>query len=274
MNCADLRRGYAIQYGLPISLQSSASLSQYEFYRENVYLEGLFNLARLFVAFDRSSIPQFSRYRQFPVSTQRLVRVEMTLKAISPSSTPFEIVQRADFVVTKQWMRILLWQQAMSRGLLSSDSHIKSMNFTFPAGVARDLLRWMGSFSTDNLMPLGRDQLVKLFEVTNSLADVILCNPKLSERENRRLGPVDYLHGLYQTVSPLLELDPCFNSVLREKTAEALIRAPTRFWDLGFDEISEDEDSEFGDATTQGGFGEGSPPLTAQNDDPSPLFCS
>jgi hypothetical protein len=113
----------------------------------------------LFVAFDRSSIPQFSRYRQFPVSTQRLVRVEKTLEEISPPSAPFEVVQRADFVVTKQWMRILLWQQAVSRGLLSSTSCIESMKFSFPAEVAQDLLRWMGPFSTDNLMPLGRDQV-------------------------------------------------------------------------------------------------------------------
>jgi hypothetical protein len=152
-------RGYAIQYGLPISLQSTASLSQYEFYQENVYVEGLFNLAHLFVTFDRSCIPQFSRYRQFPVSAQRLVRVEKTLEDILPPSTPFEVVQRADFIVTKQWMRILLWQQAMSRGLLSSNSHIKSMSFAFPTEVARDLLRWMAAFSIENLMPLGRDQV-------------------------------------------------------------------------------------------------------------------
>jgi hypothetical protein len=135
------------------------SLAPCKYYQDNVHAEGLFNLARLFVAFDRSSIPQFSRYRQFPVPTKRLLRVEKILEEISPPSTPFEIVQRADFMATKQWMRILLWQQAMSRGLHSSTSQIKSLNFSFPARVARGMLMWVGSFSTDNLMPLGRDQV-------------------------------------------------------------------------------------------------------------------
>ena len=105
-----MTRGYAVQYGLPISLHSTLSLAPAKYYQDNVHVEGLFNLARLFVSFDQSSIPQFSRYRQFPVSTKRLVRVEKTLEEISPSPTPFEVVQRADFIATKQWMRILLWQ--------------------------------------------------------------------------------------------------------------------------------------------------------------------
>jgi hypothetical protein len=79
---------------------------------------------------------------------------------------------------------------------------------------------------------------------------------------------VDFLHGLYQRISPLLELDPCFNSVLREKTAEALVREPTRFWDFGFDEVSEDEvaGSQSGGTARQDDLTPNGPHLSNENE--------
>ncbi len=44
----------------------------------------------------------------------------------------------------------------------------------------------------------------------------------------RDLGPPDLLHSLYSTMLPFLELDISFNSMLREKTAEVLLRAAPR----------------------------------------------
>jgi len=152
-----LNRGYAIQYGLPISLQSTISLSSVGRHGD-VYVHGLVNLAELFAKFDSSSVPRFSRYKEFPISASGLVHIEHTLADTSPSLTRFDTVQRADFLVTKQWMRILLWQQAMSRRFLSSFGN-NFMTFAFPVQVTRELLRLMVMFSTENLTPLGRDQV-------------------------------------------------------------------------------------------------------------------
>jgi hypothetical protein len=94
-------------------------------------------------------------------------------------------------------------------------------------------------------------QLVKLFEIVNTLVDVILCNLQLSNRGQAKLGPADFLHGLYQTISPLLELDYLFNSMLREKTA-GVVRAPTRFWML--DSGTDSEEDESSETTANGVF--------------------
>jgi hypothetical protein len=152
-------RGYAIQHALPISSNNTISVPSLELYEGNIYAQGLVNLATLFVAFDSSCVPRFSRYGKFPLSSEQLMAVEKTLVDTPLPSPRFDIVQRLDFFVTKQWMRILLWQQAMSRGLLSSSSYAKSMTFLFPAQIASDLLEWMVLISTENLMPLGRDQV-------------------------------------------------------------------------------------------------------------------
>ncbi|KPM39411.1 hypothetical protein AK830_g7148 [Neonectria ditissima] len=61
--------------------------------------------------------------------------------------------------ITKQWMQTLLWQRAMSQGLLSSVSDIDFMSFMFPAQIAQDLLSSITTVSEDDLLPLGRDQV-------------------------------------------------------------------------------------------------------------------
>lgn len=126
------------------------------------------------MAFEASSVPRFSRYGEFSISSQKLVAIDKALADTSPQLSNFNVVQRADFLVTKQWMRILLWQQALRRGLLSSASYDAAMNFNFPAQVVRDLLTWMALFSTDNLVPLGRDQVGSLHFTSEEKADMNL----------------------------------------------------------------------------------------------------
>lgn len=98
-------------------------------------------------------------------------------------------------------------------------------------------------------------KFVKLFELTNTLADVILCaaatsipmDPKLSSdarsasprrrigpshtglrRECCRYGPPDYLYGLFQVMSPFLDHDAGLKEILRQKAADVLLQAPSR----------------------------------------------
>jgi hypothetical protein len=68
---------------------------------------------------------------------------------------------------------------------------------------------------------------LKCFEVANSLADTILLT--LSGAGSRlELGPQDFLHALYQKITPFLDQDEMLKSILRAKTAEALVTAPAR----------------------------------------------
>ncbi|KAE8440638.1 hypothetical protein EG329_007004 [Mollisiaceae sp. DMI_Dod_QoI] len=234
-------RGYAVQYGLPISLHHTVSLSSIQSHKGGTCIQGLVNLASLFVIFDSSSIPQFSRYKEFPVSKEQLVTLEGRFADTPAPLKHLSVAQQADFLATKSWMQTLLWQQAMCRGFLSSAASCDFMTFRYPAQVCQEVLRRIKLFSTEDLIPLGRDQLVKLFEIANTLADTILCNPQLAKRSTGELGPPDYLHGLYQFISPMLELDGVFDSMLRQKTAEILLRAPTRFWQLDHSTSSENE---------------------------------
>lgn len=153
-------RGYAIQHGFPISIQETIKLPVTCFKDYDVYGQGLIELASLFAAFD-SQIRRTPRYstETSPSDRHFLVAIHEALTQNTPRPANYDIVQRADYDFTKQWMRTLLWQQAMSSGLLSSRSDVQSMTFLFPSRIAQDLLASITMLSKDDLLPLGRDQV-------------------------------------------------------------------------------------------------------------------
>lgn len=69
---------------------------------------------------------------------------------------------------------------------------------------------------------------MKCFEVANSLADTVIYTPPSSLSNALQVGPQDLLHALYQKILPFLQHDPMLKSILRAKTAEALVMAPAR----------------------------------------------
>lgn len=128
----------------------------------DIHGEGLVELASLFAAFD-SAFHHAPGHVSGPSSSlsdkQLLVAVQNSLTMNRPRPTSYDPVRRADYCITKQWMKVLLWQQAMSRGLLSSGSDVESMDFLFPSLVAQDLLTSVEKISHGDLLPLGRDQV-------------------------------------------------------------------------------------------------------------------
>ena len=98
-------------------------------------------------------------------------------------STNVSELQNIDLQVTRLWIRTLLWQLAASRMLLSSSllstAH-QAMSLTFPARDVviqlRDHVDRLGSKTS--FSPHGSGILDKLFEITNSIADVLLLVPR------------------------------------------------------------------------------------------------
>ncbi|KAL6863573.1 hypothetical protein J3F83DRAFT_744853 [Trichoderma novae-zelandiae] len=249
-------RGYAIQHDLPISILDAVRIPLANLDDFDKYGRGLIELATLFVAFDaffyRTARYMYESY-QTHSEQDRLIAVQRSLETIVPKALEYDLVQRADYNITRHWMRILIWQQAMSRSLLSSCANDDSMTFLFPSQIAQDFLASITVNSKEHLVSLGRDQLIKSFEITNTLADVILCttsaysSPHVQDsytsrrssyfatREYLECGPADFLHAMYQTISPFLTYDKRLYDMIRLKAADALLRSPSRIIPRGVD---------------------------------------
>lgn len=123
----------------------------------DIHVQGLLDLARLFIAFDQFSIRRNSN----PAidSATDLTEAENKLSSLCLSISDQVTTRTADCYITREWMRTIIWQEALSMGLLSSASFVDVMTFGFPAQVGHDLLQALGCFSESDLLPLGRDQV-------------------------------------------------------------------------------------------------------------------
>lgn len=59
-----------------------------------------------------------------------------------------------------------------------------------------------------------------------------------AQRERWKYGPADFLHAMYQTISPFLTYDKRLNDMIRLKAADALLRSPSRIIPRGVGEGS------------------------------------
>ncbi|KAJ6028625.1 hypothetical protein N7540_004201 [Penicillium herquei] len=231
-------RGYAMHLGLSPSYVDPPPLEGLENSPDaDFHAQGLLDLIKLFVAFNRISVRRKSQVGLSPMVD--LADTETKLSTLQLKLADNISTRTADCHITREWMRTILWQEALSSGLLSSSSGTSIMTFSFPTKVGRDLLHSLRCFSETDLLPLGRDQLLKCFEVANSLADTVLLT-SAGSHPGFELAPQDFLHALYQKLLPFLEQDPILKSILRNKTAEVLVTAPARLLTRKIDDHSLD----------------------------------
>lgn len=124
-------------------------------------------------------------------------------------------MQHADIVVTRQWLRTIVWQMAMSRYLLSSAPNKECMSLLFPVKLVQQLRGAMAGIPGAHLRIHGRGICMKLFEVTDTIANVVLHVPAASvEDEAIR---VDHFLFLYRFVITMEKLDHDLKIVLQDK---------------------------------------------------------
>uniref|UniRef100_A0A0D2Y0D3 Zn(2)-C6 fungal-type domain-containing protein n=1 Tax=Fusarium oxysporum (strain Fo5176) TaxID=660025 RepID=A0A0D2Y0D3_FUSOF len=127
-------------------------------------------------------------------------------------------IQRADIVVTDSWLRVVLWKAAIPYVDANTDPNDQGLSVSFPTSVARDLLAKLTTLSSCALETHGPGMMSKLFEVANSVADVIICAPDLADVDSAHVGPRDILCALSSLIASLrTTANPALLTLLREK---------------------------------------------------------
>lgn len=57
-------------------------------------------------------------------------------------------VQKADILITQQWLRLVFWQSSMRQGLLSSTAEDATLSYQFPCLIAKSLCTVLGTISS------------------------------------------------------------------------------------------------------------------------------
>jgi hypothetical protein len=99
--------------------------------------------------------------------------LQRQLNRPQPSDISITDIQKADILVTQQWLRLIVWQSSMRQGLLSSTAEDESMTFRYPLKIAHSLLDVISSLPTTSIEVHGMGIFEKIFEIGNTMLDVM-----------------------------------------------------------------------------------------------------
>ncbi|KAI5920894.1 hypothetical protein F4810DRAFT_702675 [Camillea tinctor] len=74
-------------------------------------------------------------------------------------------IQKADLLMTQQWLRLIVWQSSFRQGLLSTAAVDQSMTFAFPLCIARDTASILQSLPSTAIEVHGMGIFEKIFEI-------------------------------------------------------------------------------------------------------------
>ncbi|CZT04548.1 related to transcription activator amyR [Rhynchosporium agropyri] len=185
-------RAYALQRHRPLTLQLTIDLPTVNPGPEATILAGFLDLVSLFQHFDESFMSVWNMAGS-DSSPQALVQLQEALKTTSPATSDRTEIQQADLQVSRQWLRVLVWQLCVSKGFLSSQFSTESMSFQYPISIARDVVLVARGLPLKAFEANGVGILEKVFDIGCSLSDVLLLNPHAINSSPMEIGPQDYL---------------------------------------------------------------------------------
>jgi hypothetical protein len=197
-------RAYALQRHRPLTLQRTIDLPTMSQGPESTILSGFLDLVSLFQNFDDTFLSLWNLSgADAPASTQSLVQLQDILKFAIPNVSERTEIQQADLLVSRQWLKTMVWQLCVSKGLLSSVSANESMSFHYPVSIARDVVLASQHLPPSAFEANGVGILEKVFDIGCSLSDVLQLHPTYVTRariSGMELGPRDYLVELVRVL--------------------------------------------------------------------------
>jgi len=131
------------------------------------------HLVQSYHLLDSNFVDSWNEASGATVSTLTYTALQKQLNLPHPAHISLTDIQRADILVTQQWLRLIVWQSSMRQGLLSSNAEDESMTFRYPLKIAHSLLDVISSLPTRSIEVHGMGIFEKIFEIGNTMVDVM-----------------------------------------------------------------------------------------------------
>ncbi|ORY09611.1 hypothetical protein BCR34DRAFT_486997 [Clohesyomyces aquaticus] len=230
-------RAHSIQQDVPVMLKRAPDLPPLEDLKDGTVTPAFVQLCRLFNILDVTITTDPSSAREALALAQHQLSDDVASQSLNNE------IQRADISMTQQWMRIFLWQHALRVTNLASTNEDDEFSFSFPAKVAQNVLKYISSLSRESLEAHGPGMESKLFDIANSLADVMICVPSMNHESHFGIGPRDFIHSLSTLLSSFRGGNPAVINILQEKltTLGLVVSSPQKLIDISSPEDEHDE---------------------------------
>ncbi|POS83690.1 hypothetical protein EPUL_005675 [Erysiphe pulchra] len=178
-------RSFAILRNKPLTLSKTPRFPNtlHEYEAPEIH-SGFLQLINTYNVLDSSFVDTWNECTQARTSISTYTALQARLKIHNPISMALISTQKADILVTQQWLRLIVWQSSMRQGLLSSVSADESMTFHYPFMIAHSLLGAISSLPITAVDVHGMGIFEKIFEIANTMLDVIqACGPSIERTQ-------------------------------------------------------------------------------------------
>ncbi|KAF3904068.1 hypothetical protein ABW20_dc0110491 [Dactylellina cionopaga] len=242
-------RTYCIQNGLPMVLQAIDYLPELvaDASQDKNILSAFVSLTQLFFYLDSGLARALRSYSSKTCAScpgyhkEGISAIQNRLCDEENDNTLRES-QKVDIMVTRQWVRTLVWQYTISRFAVSCNSEDLAFSSLLPITIAKETLSIFSKVSTNSIKTHGYGIEIKVHLLADTLLDVLICVPATSGGHSMLFGARDALNSLEHLL--LLVGGPAspFLQGLRERMAKVEFPAP---WSRWLDPTgSESDDSE------------------------------
>ncbi|CAN6607890.1 hypothetical protein TRVA0_003S03686 [Trichomonascus vanleenenianus] len=178
-------RFMAIHIYRPVLLMPLSLLPEFDPSVSRTIQDGFLQIIKLFRLVDSNFLEVYmGNDSEIEVNEKWFEEKETQLADTESGIESLSEMQQADLIVTQQWLRMLIWQMAMSRYWLSTGISEGCMSLLFPVQIARRLRSLISKCSKESIQVHGSVILRKMFELAIAIADVIILIPAKSLKES------------------------------------------------------------------------------------------
>lgn len=180
--------------------------------------EGFNQIIRLFKLIDADFVQNWLGIHEGQLTAEWIEKkqTELDEQIENPGDTAvLTSMQKADLVVTKQWLKTVIWRLAMANTVMSSSTSIGCLSLLYPIRISKQLRQELRAITKEDIEAHGTGIIHKLFEVTNTVADVIIAAPAYSIQDTA--ARVDDFLFLAEYLSNLPTWDVTAKRILSEK---------------------------------------------------------
>ncbi|GKU01006.1 sucrose utilization protein suc1 [Fusarium langsethiae] len=168
-------RTYSAQHGLQAVLQVIDVFPDIQDdMADERRLQAFVSLTRLF-AYLESNLTTFSSNQQ-PLERQKLVSYQAALCLDSHDHAARE-AQRVDLFVTRQWIRLILWEYTARHFAMSCYPDDEAFSLFLPVKIGHKMLSLFSMVTNAAIKTHGYGIELKVFRLADAMLDIIACTP-------------------------------------------------------------------------------------------------
>lgn len=218
-------RTFCAQNGLPAMLQviDEFPAPDLDANYDSSQLPAFLALTRLFMYLESQFIAPPSSPCSLIVSEDqksKISTIQHNLQFKADKSNLDE-TQQVDIIVTRNWIRTLLWQYTIVNFPVSCHANDEAFSALLPALIAQEMLSLFSAVSNSAIRAHGYGMELKIFRMADSLLDVLLCAPSATDTHSMLVGSRDALIALENVLLIVGGPSSQFVESLRRRMAES-----------------------------------------------------